>query len=157
MIPIDKLHPQMTTPKSNYSKYCRQFRKAVALAVQDLERCRYCRFWAWSFSGLSPQIRVLAHKCHVDRHSHRHGHFTLNQLRLSVLNETYRNSFTGPRLFTGISLIRVQYLKVKVSSYNSLLCILCILYYATMYLYTIQLVFVSYVKTMTSEALRDQI
>ncbi len=97
-------------PKSNYSKYCRQFRKVVALAVQDLERCRHCRFWAWSFSGLSPQIRVLANISHVDRH----GHFTLNQLRLSVLNETYTNSFTaGPRLFTGISLIRVQYFKVS--------------------------------------------
>ena len=28
----------------------------------------------------------------------RHGHFTLKQLRLPVLNETHTNSYTGPRL-----------------------------------------------------------
>ena len=27
-----------------------------------------------------------------------HGHFTLKQLRLPVLNETHTNSYTGPRL-----------------------------------------------------------
>ena len=31
---------------------------------------------------------------HVDRH----GHFTLKQLRLPVVNETHTNSYTGPRL-----------------------------------------------------------
>jgi hypothetical protein len=28
----------------------------------------------------------------------RHGHFTLKQLRLPVLNETHTNIYTGPRL-----------------------------------------------------------
>ena len=28
----------------------------------------------------------------------RHGHFTLKQLRLPVVNETHTNSYTGPRL-----------------------------------------------------------
>ena len=32
--------------------------------------------------------------CHVDRH----GHFTLKQLRLSLVNEMHTNSYTGPRL-----------------------------------------------------------
>jgi hypothetical protein len=31
---------------------------------------------------------------HVDRH----GHFTLKQLRLPVLNETHTNIYTGPKL-----------------------------------------------------------
>jgi hypothetical protein len=31
---------------------------------------------------------------HVDRH----GHFTLKQLKLPVLNEMHTNSYTGPRL-----------------------------------------------------------
>ena len=35
----------------------------------------------------------LWHTCHV-----RHGHFTLKQLRLPVLNEMHTNSCTGPRL-----------------------------------------------------------
>jgi hypothetical protein len=34
------------------------------------------------------------HICHVDRH----GHFTLRQLRLLILNESHTNSYTGPRL-----------------------------------------------------------
>ena len=34
------------------------------------------------------------HTCHVVRH----GHFTLKQLRLPVLNEMHTNSCTGPRL-----------------------------------------------------------
>jgi hypothetical protein len=34
------------------------------------------------------------HICHVDRH----GHFTLKQLRLLVVNETHTKSYTGPRL-----------------------------------------------------------
>ena len=32
-------------------------------------------------------------------HVVRHGHFTLKQLRLPVLNEMHTNSCTGPRLF----------------------------------------------------------
>ena len=36
----------------------------------------------------------LLHTCHVVRH----GHFTLEQLRLPVLNEMHTNSYTGPRL-----------------------------------------------------------
>ncbi len=34
------------------------------------------------------------HICHVVRY----GHFTLNQLRLSVVSEVHTNSYTGPRL-----------------------------------------------------------
>ena len=37
---------------------------------------------------------TLWHTCHVVRH----GHFTLKQLRLPVLNEMHTNSCTGPRL-----------------------------------------------------------
>jgi hypothetical protein len=36
----------------------------------------------------------FSHICHVDRH----GHFTLKQLRLPVVNETHTNSYTGPSL-----------------------------------------------------------
>ncbi len=39
-------HPPMTTPKSDHSEHYKQFREAVALAIQDLELCRQCRFWA---------------------------------------------------------------------------------------------------------------
>ena len=37
---------------------------------------------------------TLWHTCHVVRH----GHFTLKQLRLPVLNEMHTKSCTGPRL-----------------------------------------------------------
>ncbi len=37
--------------------------------------------------------------CHI-RHVVCHGHFTLKQLRLSVLNEMHANSYTGPRLIS---------------------------------------------------------
>jgi hypothetical protein len=52
------------------------------------------RFRTGSFSGLSSRIQDLAHICHVDRH----GHITLKQSRLLVLNETHTNSYTGSRL-----------------------------------------------------------
>ena len=32
------------------------------------------------------------------RNVDRHGHFTLKQLRLPVVNESHTNSYTGPRL-----------------------------------------------------------
>jgi hypothetical protein len=35
----------------------------------------------------------------------RHGHFTLKQLRLPVLNETHTNSYTGPRLIIESTLV----------------------------------------------------
>ena len=49
------------------------------------------------FQDFRPGFRFW-HICHVDRHVDRHGHFTLKQLRLPVLNETHTNSYTGPRL-----------------------------------------------------------
>jgi hypothetical protein len=83
----------MTTPKSNPSKHYKHFRKAVAF-----------RFGSWSYVGhpvsgrghfqdFRPGFRFW-HICHVDRH----GHFTLKQLKLPVLNETHTNIYTGPRL-----------------------------------------------------------
>ena len=45
------------------------------------------------FQDFRPGFRFW-HICHVDRH----GHFTLKQLRLPVVNETHTNSYTGPRL-----------------------------------------------------------
>ena len=45
-------------------------------------------FWAFR-PGFS-----LWHTCHVVRH----GHFTLKQLRLPVLNDMHTNSCTGPKL-----------------------------------------------------------
>jgi hypothetical protein len=88
----------MTTPKSNPSKHYKHFRMAIAFRFSKLELCRHCRFRAGSFSGLSPRIQV-SHICHVDRH----GHFTLKQLRLPVLNESHTNSYTGPRLKSKIA------------------------------------------------------
>ena len=86
----------MITPKSNPSEHYKHFRKAVAFPFRKLELCRHCRFRAGSFSGLSSRIQVSSriHICHVDRH----GHFTLKELRLPVLNESHTNSYTGPRL-----------------------------------------------------------
>ena len=42
----------------------------------------------------------LWHICHVDRHGHRHGHFTLKQLRLSLVNEMHTKLYSGPRLIS---------------------------------------------------------
>ena len=90
---LHKFFLPITTPKSNPSKHYKHFRKAVAFAFRKLELCRHCRFRAGSFSGLRPGFRFW-HICHVDHH----GHFTLKQLRLPVVNETHTNSYTGPRL-----------------------------------------------------------
>ena len=46
------------------------------------------------FQDYRPGFRFW-HISHVDRH----GHFTLKQLRLPVLNETHTNIYTGPRLY----------------------------------------------------------
>ena len=51
--------------------------------------CENTYIGVWSFSDSS-----FWHTCHVVRH----GHFTLKQLRLLVLNEMHTNSYTGPRL-----------------------------------------------------------
>ena len=83
----------MTTPKSNPSKHHKHFRKAVAFCFRKLELCRHCRFRAGHFQDFCPGFRFW-HICHVDRH----GHFTLKQLRLPVLNETHTNIYTGRRL-----------------------------------------------------------
>ena len=45
------------------------------------------------FQAFRPGFSIW-HICHVVCH----GHFTLKQLRLSVLNEMHTNSYTGPRL-----------------------------------------------------------
>ncbi len=45
------------------------------------------------FQAFRPGVSIW-HICHVVRH----GHFTLKQLRLSVLNEMHTSSYTGPRL-----------------------------------------------------------
>ncbi|CAB4035138.1 Hypothetical predicted protein, partial [Paramuricea clavata] len=68
---LDKFFLPMTTSKTNPSEHYKHFRKAIAFLFR--------KFW---------------HICHVDCH----GHFTLKQLRLPVLNETHTNSCTGPRL-----------------------------------------------------------
>jgi hypothetical protein len=86
---LDKFFLPMTIPKSNPSKHYKHFRKAVAFPFQKLsDNDSGFRFW---------------HICHVDRH----GHFTLKQLRLPVLNETHTNSYTGPRLTKILKFSRV--------------------------------------------------
>ncbi len=47
------------------------------------------------FQAFRPGFSIW-HICHVVCH----GHFTLKQLRFSVLNEMHTNSYTGPRLIT---------------------------------------------------------
>ena len=59
--------------------------------------CENTYIGVWSFSGISSRIHPLAHMPVV-----RHGHFTLKQLRLPVLNEMHTNSCTGPRLHENI-------------------------------------------------------
>ena len=93
ILSVDKFFFLITTPKSNSSKHFKHLRKAVGVGFQQLDPCRHCRFRAGSFSGLSSRIQVW-HICHVDRH----GHFTLKQLRLSLVNEVHTNSYAGPRL-----------------------------------------------------------
>ena len=58
--------------------------------------CENTYIGVWSFRAFRPGFS-LWHTCHVVRH----GHFTLKQLRLAVLNEMHTNSCTGPRLFGG--------------------------------------------------------
>ena len=99
----------MTTPKSNPSKHYKHFRKAIAFPFRKLELCRHCHFRAGSFSGFR-----FSHICHVDRH----GHFTLKQLRLPVLNESHTNSYTGPRLLI-INRLIDQILMLQVAIYFS--------------------------------------
>ena len=93
----------MTTPKSNPSKHYKHFRKAIAFPFRKLELYNYCGFHKDTavsgrghFQDFRPGFR-FSHICHVDRH----GHFTLKQLRLPVLNESHTNSYTGPRLIGG--------------------------------------------------------
>ena len=93
---LDKFFLQITTPKSNPSKhYISTSGGGGAFAFRKLELRRHCCFRAGSFSGqdVCPGFRFW-HICHVDLH----GHFTLKQLRLLVLNETHTNSYTAPRL-----------------------------------------------------------
>ena len=88
----------MTTPKSNPSKHYKHFRKAIAFRFRNLELCRHCRFRAEViFRTFVPDSGFGTCICHVDRH----GHFTLKQLRLPVLNETHTNSYTDPSLLHG--------------------------------------------------------
>ena len=82
----------MTTPKSNPSKHYKHFSKAIAFHFRKLELCRHVS-GRGHFQDFRPGFRFW-HICHVDRH----GHFTLKQSRLLVLNETRTNSYTGPRL-----------------------------------------------------------
>ena len=42
-----------------------------------------------------------------------HGHFTLKQLRLPVLNETHTNIYTGPRL-----IVKIEQLATKQDNNN---------------------------------------
>ncbi len=46
----------MTTPKSNHSEHYKQFREAVALAIQDLELCRQCRSGRDRFYDFRPEF-----------------------------------------------------------------------------------------------------
>ena len=81
----------ITTPVSNPSKHYRHFRKAVASGQGHFQDFRPgFRFW---------------HICHVDRH----GHFTLKQLRLSLVNKTHTKPCTGPRQYTIVVGYRFEY------------------------------------------------
>jgi hypothetical protein len=57
------------------------------------------------FQDFRPGFRFW-HVYHVDRH----GHFTLKQLRLPVLNEAHTNSYTGPRLKLKIQFLIFNFL-----------------------------------------------
>jgi hypothetical protein len=84
----------MTTPKSNPSKHYKHFRKTNAFCFRKLKLyVDTAVSGRGHFQDFRPGFRFW-HICHVDRH----GHFTLKQLRLPVLNETHTNSYTGPRL-----------------------------------------------------------
>ena len=63
------------------------------------------------FQDFRPGFRFW-HIFHVDRH----GHFTLKQLRLPVLNETHTNIYTGPRLSVTDQLAADR--KIKRTKYN---------------------------------------
>ena len=66
----------------------------------------------------------MAHTvCYVDRH----GHFTLKQLRLSLVNETHTKPYTGPRLYIILPILPQTNTQAKYQngiSYHLLLCFL---------------------------------
>ena len=66
---------------------------AVASTFRKLDTCRQCRFRAGHFQDFRPGFGFWR-ICYV----YRHVHFTLKQLRLSLVNEIHTNSYTGPRL-----------------------------------------------------------
>ena len=88
----------MTTPKSNPSKHYNLFGSSSYVDTAVSGRGH--------FQDFRPGFRFW-HICHVDRH----GHFTLKQLRLPVLNETQTNSYTGPRLICKIPVFKETILK----------------------------------------------
>ena len=59
-------------------------------------------YWVWSFSGISSRIQPLAHSAIC------HGHFTLKQLRLPVLNEMHTNSCTGPTIYRSCHALKIK-------------------------------------------------
>ena len=69
--------------------------------------CGYFREFRPGFS--------LWHTCHVVRH----GHFTLKQLTLPLLNEMHTNSCTGPRLNS-----KQHYAMFKITKCEN--CVVCL-------------------------------
>ena len=92
-IRLDIFYSLTTTPKSVHCKHPDLFRKFNKHLIVELGMCKNTYIGVWSFSTFR-SVFSLRHTRHVVRH----GHFTLKQLRLPILNEKHTNSCTGPRL-----------------------------------------------------------
>ena len=90
---LDIFYSLATIPKSVHCKHPDLFRKFFQHLIVELEMCENTILGCGHFRAFRPGFS-LWHTCHVVRH----GHFTLKQLRLPVLNEMHTNSCTGPRL-----------------------------------------------------------
>ena len=88
----------MTTPNSTISEPYKHLTIAKAYIPRQIAPWRKRHIWVWSVSDVSSRIQVRQ-RYHVDRH----GQLTLKQLRLSVLNEVHKNSYSGPRLTVKIA------------------------------------------------------
>ena len=82
----------MTTPNSTISEPYEHLTTAKAYIARQIAPWRKRNIWVW-FRTFRPGFG-FGQRYHVDRH----GQLTLNQLRLSVLNEMHTNSYSGPRL-----------------------------------------------------------
>ncbi len=90
---LDIFYSLMTTPKVSMASTQIFSDSLIRILLRSYRCAKTAIIGCGHFQAFRPGFSIW-HICHVVRH----GHFTPKQLRLSVLNEMYTNSYTGPRL-----------------------------------------------------------